>query len=161
MSYDFSQMPRFLRELEQGADMVIGCRMPRGGGAIQAGAMPFLHRWLGNPLLSLMGLFSEVFSRRIGFLPPSKLFENIIRAGPFEIGLYVGGAVFGAGLICLLAAFLKWRSLEYGNLSYPDTLRLVTPAVMGMSLGIEIIFGGFLLAVLGLNTRSETYGSQD
>jgi len=54
-SYDFKELPRFIEKLNQGYDVVIGCRMPRGGGRIERGAMPFLHRWLGNPLLSYLG----------------------------------------------------------------------------------------------------------
>ena len=51
-SYDFLEIPNFLRELRAGHDLVQGCRLPSGGGRILPGAMPFLHRWLGNPLLS-------------------------------------------------------------------------------------------------------------
>ncbi len=31
-----------------------GCRLPSGGGTVKPGAMPWLHRWLGNPMLSLL-----------------------------------------------------------------------------------------------------------
>jgi glycosyltransferase involved in cell wall biosynthesis len=48
LTYDFNEIPRFLRELEDGADMVIGDRMQN----IHPGAMPWLHRYVGNPLLS-------------------------------------------------------------------------------------------------------------
>jgi len=48
LTYDFNEIPRFLAELEAGADMVIGDRMHD----IRPGAMPWLHRYIGNPLLS-------------------------------------------------------------------------------------------------------------
>jgi hypothetical protein len=48
LTYDFDEIPSFLRELQDGADMVIGNRM----GNIHPGAMPWLHRYIGNPLLS-------------------------------------------------------------------------------------------------------------
>lgn len=48
LTYDFNEIPRFLRELDDGADMVIGDRMKN----IHPGAMPWLHRYIGNPLLS-------------------------------------------------------------------------------------------------------------
>lgn len=48
LTYDFNEIPRFLRELDDGADMVIGDRMKN----IHPGAMPWLHRYVGNPLLS-------------------------------------------------------------------------------------------------------------
>lgn len=51
-SYDFSHIPRFLDELHGGSDLVMGNRF-RGG--IAQGAMPFLHRYLGNPVLTAVG----------------------------------------------------------------------------------------------------------
>lgn len=52
LSYDFGTVPAFVAALEAGADLVMGSRF-RGG--IEPGAMPFLHRWLGNPVLSFLG----------------------------------------------------------------------------------------------------------
>ena len=53
-SYDFLELPRFVEKLRAGYELVQGCRLPSGSGTILPGAMPFLHRWLGNPLFSLM-----------------------------------------------------------------------------------------------------------
>ncbi len=53
-SYDFEEIPRFIEQLHKGYDLVQGCRLPSGGGRILHGAMPFLHRWLGNPLFSAL-----------------------------------------------------------------------------------------------------------
>ncbi len=54
-SYDFSQAPRFVEALRAGNDVVMGCRLPSGGGTIAPGAMPWKNRWLGNPVLSFLG----------------------------------------------------------------------------------------------------------
>jgi glycosyltransferase involved in cell wall biosynthesis len=51
-SYDFSNLLPFLEKLREGYDLVMGNRF-RGG--IRDGAMPFLHRYLGNPVLSFIG----------------------------------------------------------------------------------------------------------
>jgi glycosyltransferase involved in cell wall biosynthesis len=48
LTYDFAEIPRFVKELEGGAELVMGNRMER----IQPGAMPWHHRYIGNPLLS-------------------------------------------------------------------------------------------------------------
>jgi len=53
-SYDFLEVPRFVDKLRQGYELVQGCRLPSGGGKIMPGAMPFLHRWWGNPMFSAM-----------------------------------------------------------------------------------------------------------
>jgi glycosyltransferase involved in cell wall biosynthesis len=51
-SYEFAHIPRFLAELRAGSDLVMGNRF-RGG--IGPKAMPVLHRYLGNPVLSFLG----------------------------------------------------------------------------------------------------------
>jgi len=51
-SYDFGEAPRFVARLREGFDLVQGCRLASGGGRILPGAMPWLHRWIGNPLFS-------------------------------------------------------------------------------------------------------------
>jgi glycosyltransferase involved in cell wall biosynthesis len=48
LTYDFAEIPRFVAALEAGADVVIGNRMHN----IHPGAMPWHHRYIGNPLLS-------------------------------------------------------------------------------------------------------------
>jgi glycosyltransferase involved in cell wall biosynthesis len=54
-SYDLLEIPRFVEKLRQGFDLVQGCRLSSGGGKIMSGAMPFLHRWWGNPMFSFLG----------------------------------------------------------------------------------------------------------
>jgi glycosyltransferase involved in cell wall biosynthesis len=51
-TYDFSRLDAFVDELRRGTQLVMGNRF-RGG--IKKGAMPPLHRWLGNPVLSTIG----------------------------------------------------------------------------------------------------------
>lgn len=51
-SYDFSDLQNFVDALRGGAHLVMGNRFK---GGIAPGAMPFLHRWLGNPVLSALG----------------------------------------------------------------------------------------------------------
>jgi glycosyltransferase involved in cell wall biosynthesis len=53
-SYDFLDLSRFVDKLREGHDLVMGCRLPWGGGTIKPGAMPFLHRWWGNPMFTVM-----------------------------------------------------------------------------------------------------------
>jgi glycosyltransferase involved in cell wall biosynthesis len=51
-SYDFTSVPAFLAQLRQGFDLVMGNRFK---GGIAPDAMPMLHRYLGNPVLTLVG----------------------------------------------------------------------------------------------------------
>jgi len=68
-SYDFEGLGPFVDELRNGADLVMGNRF-RGG--IEPGAMPKLHKYLGNPVLSLVG--------RLFFNAPVKDFHCGLRA---------------------------------------------------------------------------------
>jgi glycosyltransferase involved in cell wall biosynthesis len=54
LTYDFGEIPRFVEHLEDGAELVVGDRMRN----IQPGAMPWLHRYVGNPALTgVLNLF--------------------------------------------------------------------------------------------------------
>ena len=48
LTYDFDEIPRFVAELDDGAELVMGDRMDN----IHPGAMPWLHRYVGNPVLT-------------------------------------------------------------------------------------------------------------
>lgn len=50
-TYDFEDIPKFIKELSDGNDLVIGNRF---SGGIEKGAMPFLNKYLGNPFLSFV-----------------------------------------------------------------------------------------------------------
>jgi len=57
-SYDFSNLMAFVDALDNGSDLVMGNRFQ---GEIKSGAMPFLHQYLGNPVLSRLGrLFFKI-----------------------------------------------------------------------------------------------------
>lgn len=60
-SYDFGALDAFVASLQAGAQLVMGNRF---AGGIAEGAMPPLHRWLGNPVLSFIGRL--LFPTRIG-----------------------------------------------------------------------------------------------
>src|SRR5688572_8352253 len=54
LTYDFGEIPRFVEVLEEGAELVMGDRMDN----IHPGAMPWLHRYVGNPVLTgVLNLF--------------------------------------------------------------------------------------------------------
>lgn len=51
-SYDFGNLEPFVAALQSGTDLVVGNRFQ---GGVRPGAMPFLHKYLGNPALTLIG----------------------------------------------------------------------------------------------------------
>jgi len=59
LTYDFNEIPRFVKELDEGAQLVMGNRMQN----IQPGAMPWMNRYIGNPLLS--GFLKLLFRTKV------------------------------------------------------------------------------------------------
>jgi glycosyltransferase involved in cell wall biosynthesis len=103
-SYDFSQLDAFIESLRSGNTMVIGHRF-RGG--IRPGAMPLLHRYLGNPVLSFVGrLF---FSARIGDFHCG--LRGVERAAALKLELRSPGMEFASEMI-VKATLAGWRIAE-------------------------------------------------
>lgn len=110
-SYDFSQLDAFLASLRAGNTMVIGHRF-RGG--IRPGAMPWLHRYLGNPVLSFIGrLF---FSCGIGDFHCG--LRGVDRAAVLALGLGAPGMEFASEMI-VKAALAGWRIAEVPTVLSP------------------------------------------
>ncbi|MEI6195858.1 MAG: glycosyltransferase family 2 protein [Verrucomicrobiota bacterium] len=70
-SYDFSEADRFGEKFKQGDELIMGCRLPVGGGTIMPGAMPWKNRWIGNPVLTTIG--------RVFFKCPAHDFHSGLR----------------------------------------------------------------------------------
>jgi glycosyltransferase involved in cell wall biosynthesis len=299
-SYDFLEIPKFIVKLREGFDLVQGCRLPSGGGTVMPGAMPFLHRWWGNPMFSFMvrtmfrapihdvycgmrGFTRRLYDRlemrspgmefatemiikssvrgeNIAEVPitlhvdgrqshaphlrtfrdgwrtlrfflmssPKWLFtipgfaamatgilfaglalgrvtigqarfdahtllfaslaiilgfqamtfgifarkygidEGLLFASPgpgrmlrwltLERGLLLGGIVFLSGTVVLGAAVLSWLAVDFGDLDYSSTMRLVIPGFTLAALGFQVILSSFLVTVLGIDVHPNEHG---
>jgi glycosyltransferase involved in cell wall biosynthesis len=91
-SYDFSNLMPFITELRGGADLVMGNRFK---GGIAPGAMPKLHRYLGNPVLSFAG--------RLFFRSPIGDFHCGLRGfrrdSALSLGLQATGMEFASEMV--------------------------------------------------------------
>ena len=108
-SYDFGELEPFLHQLEAGYDVVIGNRF---AGGIEPGAMPPLHRYLGNPVLSFLG-------RRLFGAPVHDLYcglRGFRREAILSLGLNAPGMEFALEMIVKAAL----RSLSIAEV--PTTL---------------------------------------
>jgi hypothetical protein len=111
-SYDFSQLDAFIDGLRAGNTMVIGHRF-RGG--IQPGAMPLLHRYLGNPVLSFAGRL--LFSSDVGDFHCG--LRGVDRAATLKLGLRAPGMEFASEMI-VKATLAGWRIAEVPTVLSPD-----------------------------------------
>jgi glycosyltransferase involved in cell wall biosynthesis len=114
-SYDFSEIGGFIGKLREGCDLVMGCRMPSGGGTIAPGAMPWKNRWLGNPTLSFVG--------RLFFKTPIRDFHCGLRAFSKEacgrLNLQTTGMEFASEMV-IKAAIQGQRVAEVPITLHPD-----------------------------------------
>jgi hypothetical protein len=291
-SYDFAQLEGFVQKFREGYDLVMGCRMPSGGGTITPGAMPWKNRWIGNPTLSFVGrlffhcpvrdfhcglrgvtkaayqrmelkttgmefasemvikatlkslriaevpitlhpdgrsrpphlkpwrdgwrhlrfmllfsprwlftgpglgllvlgmgmavplcvgpvrigrvqfdtntllvagmmiivgfqvlffgLFTRLYCVARGLLPDNPQLRRLLALFSLERGIVAGLAIAAVGLGFLAAAILKWKAAGFGIISYPESLRLVIPAVTCVTLGVQTLFSSFFLSILEL-----------
>ena len=166
-SYDFLEIPRFVEKLREGYELVQGCRLPAGGGRVLPGAMPFLHRWFGNPLLSALarGMFkapvTDAYCGMRGFTQTLyKKLDQRCTGMEFATEMIIKSSLHGARIaevpITLhpdgrsahgphLRTFRDgWRTLRFFLLNSPRWIFLI-PGLVLMALGGI----GFALALPG------------
>ncbi|HYD47758.1 MAG TPA: glycosyltransferase family 2 protein, partial [Terriglobales bacterium] len=170
-SYDLTDLERFLEPLRRGADLVMGSRLR---GTIEPGAMPALHRWVGNPLLSgLLNLlfdagvsdahcgmraFSKDAYRRMQLQTTGMDFasEMVIKAALGEMRIAEIPITLhrdGRGRRPHLRAFRDgWRHLRFMLLFSPSYLFLL-PGAICMLLGLLplALLGGGPRAIAGIS----------
>ena len=178
-SYDFSDLSGFISKLREGDDLVMGNRFI---GHIEPGAMPFLHRYLGNPVLSLLG--RKFFRARIGDFHCGLRAFN--KKAIQKLGLTTTGMEFASEMI-VKAALAKlriteipttlsrdgrnrpphlrtwrdgWRHLRFLLLFSPRWLFLY-PGMTLLSLGIVMQYllhrGGLTIGTIGLDIHTMLY----
>jgi hypothetical protein len=111
-SYDFTALMPFLERLRAGADLVMGNRFQ---GGIAPGAMPALHRYLGNPMVSFIGrLF---FSSHIGDFHSG--LRGFNRGSVLQLGLQATGMEFASEMV-VKATLAHQRIEEVPTTLSPD-----------------------------------------
>jgi len=174
-SYDFLETPKFVKALREGYELVQGCRLPSGGGRIMPGAMPFLHRWVGNPLFSLLARWwfrapvKDVYCGMRGFTKDHYDRLSLRCVGmEFATEMIIKSSIWGARIaevsITLYpdgrrthAPHLKtfrdgWRTFRYFLMSSPRWLFLL-PGFLLVLLGLI----GYGIALPGLSILGATF----
>jgi hypothetical protein len=175
-SYDFLEIPRIVAKLREGFSLVQGCRLPGGGGRIMPGAMPFLHRWLGNPMFSFLvrrwfqasavhdvycGLrgFQVDLYRRLALRCTGMEFatEMIIKASLFRENIAEVPITLHPDGRRSHPPHLKtfrdgWRTLRF-FLMYSPRWLFVVPGTLLVLMGLA----GYLVAMPGLSWRGVTF----
>jgi len=175
-SYDFTNLMPFVTELRKGYDLVMGNRFK---GGIESGAMPKLHKYLGNPVLSFIGrLF---FPSAIGDFHCG--LRGFSKEGALTLGLQATGMEFASEMVVKATLWgqkitevpttLKkdgrsrpphlrswrdgWRHLRFLLLYSPRWLFYypgIALMVAGLAIGIPVIAGPLRVAGLTLDVDS-------
>jgi hypothetical protein len=180
-SYDFSRLDLFLARLRAGAELVMGNRF---AGGILPGAMPPLHRYLGNPVLTAIG--------RLLFNSPCKDFHCGLRGFEREailrLDLSASGMEFASEMV-VKATIWKlrieevptslspdgrdrpphlrrwrdgWRHLRFLLLFSPRGLFLFPGAFMstiGLLAMLRLLLGPVMVGTAGLDVNTLLYSS--
>lgn len=165
-SYDFAEAPVIVAKLEDGYDLVQGCRLPSGGGRVLPGAMPPTHRWLGNPMFSLLARWwfrapiNDVFCGLRGFR----------RASYEQLHLQCTGMEFATEMV-VRASLQNLRMGEVPVTLHPDGRRSHPPHLRTFrdgwrTLRFYLLFSprwlfllpGVALIVLGASAALAGYG---
>src|SRR5208337_180194 len=98
-------------------------------------------------------VFTKVFSISEGLLPPDPVLDRLFRYITLELGLAFGVALMILGLAISVYAVGVWGAKAFGPLDYSVTMRLILPAALLLTLGVQTVFASFFLSVLGLRRR--------
>jgi hypothetical protein len=98
-------------------------------------------------------VFTKIFAIMEGLHPPETALNKMFRYVNLESGLIVGAALSLTGLAISAYAVHLWSARAFGPLDISHTLRLVIPAALCLTLGVQTIFSSFFMSVLGLRRR--------
>ena len=167
-SYGFSEVDRFVKKFREGFELVMGCRLPNGGGRIMPGAMPFSHRWL------------LILSPKMLFLAPG-FFLVLLGLTGYALalpGLKIGGITFDAHtlLFSSLAILMGYQSFLFAlcakTFAINEGLLPRDPRIdwffkimyleRGLAIGsLAFVAGLILLGVVVLQWKSVDFGHLD
>ena len=98
-------------------------------------------------------VFTKLFAITEGLHPPDTLLNRLFPYINLELGLLVGTilSILGLGISVYEVHF--WGQQHFGPLDMSRTFRMVIPAALSLTLGVQAIFSSFFLSVLGLSRR--------
>ena len=97
--------------------------------------------------------FTKIFAISEGLLPPDAALDKLFRYITLELGVVVGAVLTIAGFSASAYAVDAWGAQHFGMLDYSRTMRIVIPAALLLTLGVQTIFASFFMSVLGLRRK--------
>ena len=101
----------------------------------------------------VFAVFTKIYGVNEGLLPPDPRLDRMFERVKLETGLAMGIALVAFGLGASVWAVADWGAASFGELDPQQTLRLIVPAVLSLTLGFQTILSSFFLSVLGLGRK--------
>ena len=98
-------------------------------------------------------LLAKVFAINAGLMPRDARLDRLSDVISLEGGVAAGLVLLVGGLATSGYALGVWESVSFGPLDPVSSMRIVIPGATAMVLGLQVIFVGFFLGVLGLDRR--------
>ncbi len=98
-------------------------------------------------------LYTNVFAARVNFLPIDKRTASFLSFLTLERSLIIGGLLSFIGIAGSVYAFVFWSESSFGPLVPTHMMRLTIPSLTLLSAGIQIIFSGFFLSILRVESK--------
>ncbi|MEQ9407785.1 MAG: glycosyltransferase family 2 protein [Fuerstiella sp.] len=147
----FSGMLLFVTGMLTMATVALMERVPLGGMSLNVNSSltAAMVALVGFQLL-IVGTFARRFATAIGMHPPSSFLQRVEGGASLELGIALGLAALLCGGGLFASAVLSWQEAGYGQMSSAITVSRVIPAVTLVMVGIQTVFGSFLLSMIGL-----------
>ncbi|MCA3417125.1 MAG: glycosyltransferase family 2 protein [Roseomonas sp.] len=95
-------------------------------------------------------VFARLYGAATGLLPEPELLNRALSRFGLEAGLVLAGVIFLLGLVLGFFAVAQWGTRDFGTLTGGGVMRLAIASVTAMLLGLQLAFGAFFLALLGM-----------
>lgn len=100
--------------------------------------------------LLITGTFARQFAAAMGLHPQQPLLQRMEKHASLEGGIVLGLLAVTVGATWFTSAFLLWRDSGYGPMTATLTVTRVIPSLFLCTLGIQAVFGSFLVSMISL-----------
>ena len=108
--------------------------------------------YLGYQSISF-AVFTKIYAVNEGLLPEDPRMPRLFRFVTLEVGVAVGLVLVAVGLAGSIWALTDWGGVSFGSLDPVDTLRIVIPSALALTLGVQIVLTSFFLSVLAMRRK--------
>jgi glycosyltransferase involved in cell wall biosynthesis len=103
--------------------------------------------------LVMLSIFSKAIAISTRLHPRNPRFERMLTGTSLEIGLILGGVLLVIGIVLSILAILRWAEGSFGDLDPFRVMRLVVPAMLSLTLGVQVMSSSFYLSLLQIQRK--------